>query len=79
MYRGGYYLCVCDRPLTLVLTICGVIAICVAALSGVTLTAHMQAETVDDQDTLGINLWVPIWWRLAYFRHDRYGKSSRMA
>lgn len=58
MYRSGYYLCVCDRPQTLVLTICGVLAICVAALTGVTLTAHMQAETVDDQDTLGINPYV---------------------
>jgi hypothetical protein len=57
-YRGGYYLFVCDRPTTLLLTIVGVAALgCVAvALLGV--VAHLQPERIVFQDSLKINPFV---------------------
>ena len=46
---GGYQLFVCDRPLTLVLTMVGMLAVGLTTIAALTTAAHMQHTRVVDQ------------------------------
>jgi hypothetical protein len=53
-YSGGYYLFVCDRPLTFLLTIAGTLALVAVALALLGAAAHLINDAqVLDQDELG--------------------------